>query len=155
MTHKCIQNGTVIDHIPAGQAIPILHLLRLHCHQKQITVGLHVKSSSMGWKDLIKIEDWAASPAELSQIALFAPIATLNFIRDSRVHHKTKVAVPTFILASFLCPNPRCVTHYERIQTHFLVEEKGSHLFLRCKFCEKLFSQDFIQTHAHPERAIP
>ncbi len=141
---SAIQEGTVIDHIQTGQAFNILRFLQLQDHPKQITVGLHLKSGSMGWKDLIKIEDWIPPQEELSHIALFAPYATVNFIHDYKVSHKSKVQIPSSIRALFACPNPRCITHHESVQTHFSVEEKGPRLLLRCLFCEKIFPQEEI-----------
>ena len=35
-----IENGVVIDHIPAGQAIRIISLLGLAAHKNQVTIGL-------------------------------------------------------------------------------------------------------------------
>lgn len=139
---SAIRDGTVIDHIQVGQALSILRLLRLHCHHKQISLGLHLKSRSMGRKDLIKIEDWIASPEEVAQIALFSPHATVNLIQEYRVSNKLKVQLPASIRAVFHCPNPRCITHAEVMETHFTVEEKGTHLFFHCTFCEKLFPRE-------------
>ena len=67
-----IKEGTVIDHIPAGSAFIILQLLKLSTPKHRISLGLNFSSSSMGHKDLIKIEnraltekeDWPLMPVE-------------------------------------------------------------------------------------------
>ena len=54
---EAIVNGSVIDHIPAGQGINILKHFRMLDTQRtgaKITVGFNLPSKTMGLKDLIK-----------------------------------------------------------------------------------------------------
>src|SRR3990167_4815959 len=102
-----INNGTVIDHIPAGQAITILRLLKLVDHKNQITIGLNLMGSR-GLKDLIKMENRYLSEREAHEIAIFAPDATINVIKDFKVIKKQSALLPETIVDIMRCPNPRC-----------------------------------------------
>ena len=85
---SAIENGTVIDHIPAGQGMRIVRLLKLADHKKKVTLGLNLPSKSLGYKDLIKVEGREISVEEANQIALFAPKASINIIRNFQIQKK-------------------------------------------------------------------
>ena len=51
-----LQNGVVIDHIPAGQGLDIYRLLNLDAQSHSVALLQYVKSEKYGCKDLIKIE---------------------------------------------------------------------------------------------------
>lgn len=53
---KAIKNGTVIDHIPAGEGLNILHYFALNELPNYVTVGFNLLSQTHQRKDLIKIE---------------------------------------------------------------------------------------------------
>jgi len=144
---SAIKEGTVIDHIAAGSALKIISLLRLSENKTRVTVGLNLKSRSMGLKDLIKVENLFISPAHAAQIAIFAPKATITAIENYKVAKKFKVEMPEAIPSVLMCPNALCITRREPIQTLFTVEENISSVLLRCRFCEKLFSLD--EAHEH------
>lgn len=137
-----IESGTVIDHLPAGSGLKIVRLLNLAAHKKKVTLGLNLPSKTMGYKDIIKVEDREISEKEASQIAVFAPKATINIIRDFRVAKKFSVSMPHTIEKILLCPNERCITHYEPIDTKFRVACLGEQIELECYFCEKSFPHD-------------
>lgn len=139
---SAIKEGTVIDHIQAGQALKIIRLFDLSAQGRCVTVGLNLKSRMLGLKDLIKIEDLLFSEDDAAQIALFSPKATVNVIRNYQVVQKIQVSTPQNATGWLACPNPRCVTNAERIATHFYIEERQELVLLRCKHCEKLFSRD-------------
>jgi len=42
-------------------------------------------------------------------------------------------------LNNFVCPNPKCITNHERMETNFLEKENGAKL--KCHYCEKTFSK--------------
>jgi aspartate carbamoyltransferase regulatory subunit len=136
---SAIKSGSVIDHIPAGYALRIIHLLKLADNEKRVTVGLNLKSQCMGLKDLIKIEEFFLSPAQAAQIAIFAPKATVNVIENYKVAKKFQVEMPEVIAAVLRCPNPRCVTQSEPVSTLFTIEETNQKILLRCRYCETTF----------------
>ncbi len=51
-----IQNGVVIDHIPAGRGMEIYRLLHLESKHQAVALLQSVRSEKYGTKDLIKIE---------------------------------------------------------------------------------------------------
>ena len=85
---EAIRNGSVIDHIPAGQGIKILKLFHLLDTRERITVGLNLPSAALVAKDLIKVENTLLTEAQANQLALFAPHATVNIIEDFQVVKK-------------------------------------------------------------------
>jgi aspartate carbamoyltransferase regulatory subunit len=139
---SAIKEGTVIDHIKAGQALKIVRLLRFAENERRVTVGLNLRSATKGLKDIIKIENVFLTPSQAAHIAVFSPNATVNVIENYQVAKKFKVEMPEAIAAILCCPNGRCVTRAEAIPTLFIVDENNSHVILRCHYCEKCFSRD-------------
>ncbi len=133
-----IKNGTVIDHIPAGIALKVFDILNPQT-QYVATIGMNLSSKALGKKDLIKIEGIELSAKEVNRIALAAPDATLTIIRDYEVHQKAMVQIPEKISAAVKCPNMKCITNDEEIETSFKREKGSGSASLRCKYCERLF----------------
>ena len=142
-----ICDGTVIDHLRAGLALRILQLLKLQ--QERVTIGMNLKSASMGFKDLIKIEGVFLSKDQTAQIALFSPLATVNVIQECRVIQKYKVSLPKQIDSVISCPNRLCITNHEKIPTRFSIQATPQCAILRCYFCEK------THTHGAPHDRDP
>ena len=86
-----IKNGTVIDHITAGNAVKVLHILGIpRSTSSVVSVAINVMSK-LGKKDIVKVENRELDPQEVDKIALIAPKATINIIRDYEVAKKHKV----------------------------------------------------------------
>lgn len=132
-----IENGTVIDHIEPGMGVKMIGLLELVNHHKRITVALNLPSKTHGKKDLIKLEDRILTEQEFDLIAIFAPNATMNLIRDYEVKKKFKVKIPDEIDNYFICPNKCCVTKQIDSPTHFYVIKKPKKIHLKCYYCSK------------------
>lgn len=145
---SAIKEGTVIDHIRAGQALKIIRLLRLNANDTRVTVGLNLKSQSMGLKDIIKVENVFLTESQAAQIAIFAPLATVNVIQNYAVAKKCKVQMPKTAAAVLACPNVHCITHTEHVSTLFSVEENNNCALLRCRYCEKIFTRDQMHEKA-------
>lgn len=141
-----IKNGTVIDHIPAGQALKIIRVLNLAAHQKLVTVGLNLPSRFMGLKDLIKVAERELTPDEANQVAILAPLATINIIKNYQVAKKFRVKIPEKIERLLACPNPKCVTNHEPTGSSFLISAPAKKdIKLQCRYCEKVFAPaDFM-----------
>jgi len=134
-----IKDGVVIDHIPAGKSLEVLRILGIdQTFPGIITLAMNVPSSQMQRKDLLKIENRDLNPDELHKIALVAPNATINNIKDYKVVRKEKVKLPKVLVGIVPCPNPNCITNNskEHVKTHFQVIHR-SPLRLRCKYCER------------------
>lgn len=146
-----IRTGTVIDHILNGQGMRIVRLLKIQ-NGDPITIGLNLKSSLMGLKDLIKIENIFLTKAETAQIALFAPKATVNVIEDYRVVSKYQVELPEEIEGLLRCANSLCITRMEKISPSFSLVDSRGRVSLRCRFCEKVHHQeDLTELHRAQE----
>lgn len=142
-----IKDGTVIDHIPAGGALIILQLLKLFPGKFRVSLGLNFTSSSIGFKDLIKIENRYLTETEVHDIAVFAPQATINIIKNYQLTKKISAKLPSVVERILVCPNSRCITNCECVDTLFDVEEHKQKVLLRCHFCEKIFGRDEIKDY--------
>ncbi len=133
-----IKNGTVIDHIQSGMALKVLKILGIgEDIQSTVSVVIHVPSAHENWKDIVKVEDRELSPREVDKIALIAPDATINIIRNFSVAEKYKVQIPALARGILKCANPSCISNSnEPLETEFLIKSK-SPLRLRCKYCER------------------
>ncbi|QFI55942.1 aspartate carbamoyltransferase regulatory subunit [Aeromonas simiae] len=141
---EAIRNGSVIDHIPACQGIKILKLFQLIETRERITVGFNLKSAALGKKDLIKIENTQLTEEQANQLALFAPKATVNIIEEFEVVKKHHLTLPECIEGVFECPNSNCISHNEPVASHFAVREVKGAVRMKCKYCEKSFTQDIV-----------
>jgi len=132
-----IKEGTVIDHITAGQAVKVLHILGIPEKTKSIvSVVMNVKSK-IGKKDIVKVENRELEPKEVNKIALIAPKATINIIRNYEVVKKYRVNVPDEIVGIVRCPNPRCISNTrEPIESRFRVISKDP-IRIKCCYCER------------------
>ncbi len=132
-----IRDGTVIDHITAGHALDVLRILDITGREGSIvSLAMNITSSRVGRKDIVKLEDRFLAGAEVAKIALVAPNATINTIRDSKVEKKTRVELPSTITNVIVCPNTRCVTNKERepIEPKYEVLSKQP-MKLKCTYC--------------------
>jgi len=77
---SAIQNGTVIDHIPASNLFKVIDILGLEKIKSQITFGTNLESKRLGFKAIIKLADVFFMDNEINKIALVAPEAKLNII---------------------------------------------------------------------------
>ena len=135
---SALENGTVLDHIPAENVYKALNILNLKGIENQITIGINLNSKQNGKKGIIKIADMFFEDNELDKLALLAPEATVNVIRDFKVVEKKKVELPKEIFGIAKCRNPKCVTNHQPITTRFTVNVKGNETSLLCHYCEKI-----------------
>ena len=135
---SALENGTVLDHIPAENVYKAIDLLNLRGVESQITVGINLASKLYGRKGIIKIADRFFEDDELNRLALIAPKATVNIIRDFKVVEKKQITMPKEIIGMAKCMNPKCVTNHQPIKTRFTTTAKGDETSLLCHFCEKV-----------------
>jgi len=139
-----IENGTVIDHIPHWNSLKILDILGLRQSSDLVTLGIGLDSNHMGRKDLVKVENRELSQDEMDKLALVAPQATINLIRDSQRTSKHKVRVPDHITGLVRCPNLGCITRHEYVPTRFDTISREP-LELRCYYCNWLFRSEELE----------
>ncbi len=144
---EALANGTVIDHIPAGQALRLIELLQLKDSHHAITLGLNLESKRLGKKDLLKISGRYLTEKESAEVAVFAPDARVNIVKDYEIIEKRRSALPEELQRILVCPNPRCITRTEAIDSHFHVKAERSEIQLCCHYCEGVFSRADIQEY--------
>ncbi len=134
-----IKNGTVIDHIACGAAMQVLKIIGVSDKKvnSPVSVLMHVPSKRAKWKDIVKVEDRELNPQEMNKIALVAPNATINIIRNSKVVKKYIVELPPEIRGIVRCENPNCISNQkEPVESRFKVVSKNPPS-LRCHYCER------------------
>lgn len=137
---EAICRGTVIDHIPKGNGIKIVHRIQKLSPHARLTVGLNLPSKNMGLKDLVKVDDWLFSEQQAYELALFAPDATINVIDNYEVVNKYSMSLPDILEGVVPCLNTNCISHNEPVQSRFNVFPRGEHVSLQCHYCERTFS---------------
>jgi aspartate carbamoyltransferase regulatory subunit len=135
---KPIKNGTVIDHIAGGQALNVLKILGIWgTTDATVSVVMNVESGKLGRKDIVKVEDRELLEEEVNRIALIAPDASINIIRDYLVVEKRHVDLPDEIIGVVRCQNPSCISNTsEPIKSRMMVKTKNP-VLLRCIYCEQ------------------
>lgn len=135
---SAIKNGTVLDHIPANQLFKVINILNLNDCKNQITFGTNLDSKVLGKKAIIKIADRYFENFEIDKVALVAPDAKINIIKDFEVIEKRVISVPGEIIGIVKCINPKCITNHQPVTTRFKTVYEKSVLCLQCHFCEKI-----------------
>ena len=141
MQVSAIENGTVIDHIPASNLFKVISILHLEVIDNPMTFGSNLESEKLGKKAIVKISDKFFADDEINRIALVAPEAKLNIIRNYQVVEKREVKVPCNIVGIVRCVNPTCITNHEAITPRFKVVSEGE-ISLMCEYCEKITESD-------------
>ena len=91
----------------------------------------------MGKKDIVKIENRELETKEVNKIALIAPKATINIIRDYEVVEKYKVELPDEIVGIVTCSNPTCISNArEPVKSRFLLVGRDPPQ-IKCYYCER------------------
>ena len=137
-----LNEGVVLDHIPAGKAMDIYRKLKLNQMDCQVAMIMQARSSKMGLKDIIKVE----CPLELLNLDALGFIdhtITVNIIRDGEIVEKKKLKLPKKLVNIIHCKNPRCITSIEQELPHiFYLADPVKELY-RCKYCDEKNSERF------------
>ncbi len=135
---NAIENGTVIDHIPASKLFEVIAILNLDQFKNQMTFGTNLESKKLGYKAIIKISGKFFEKNEINKIALVAPQAKLNIIKNYQVIEKRVVELPDEVIIGIVkCVNPKCITNMESVPTRFHVVSRDK-VALKCLYCEKI-----------------
>jgi len=141
---SAIENGTVIDHIPANNLFKVVQILDLDKINNLATFGTNLSSDKLGKKAIVKLADIFFEEDDINRISLVAPQAKLNIIRDYEVVEKSIVGVPDEIVGIAKCVNPKCITNFEKVKTRFKVVSKEN-VSLKCHYCEKITDQEHLE----------
>jgi aspartate carbamoyltransferase regulatory subunit len=138
---NAIKDGTVIDHIPTNALFKVIKILKLEDSPNMVTFGNNLDSGLMGYKAIIKVANRYFKDEEVNKIALVAPHAKLNIIRDYEVVEKRLVEIPKEIFGIVHCFNPKCITNAENILTKFeVISDKP--IAMKCFYCEKITNEN-------------
>ena len=140
---SAIKDGSVIDHIPSNVTLKVVDILDLKGIKGIISIATNLSSKTMGKKGIIKISGKNLTKEEVDKIALIAPNATVNIIKNYDVREKIKVTIPSTINKIIKCSNPNCVTNNEKVTTKFYVLNKNP-LKVRCNYCERNMDKEDI-----------
>lgn len=132
-----LRNGTVIDHIPADKLYKVVAILHLNTCEQQITIGNNLDSKKVGKKGIIKVSERVFADDETNKIALIAPNAKINIIRDFQVVEKRPLVLPDEIREIVQCANPNCITNHQPVTTRFFVVNDEGNRHLKCRYCER------------------
>lgn len=135
-----IENGTVIDHIAAGQAVTVLAILGIDgARGEEVSVGINVPSDRLGRKDIVKVEGRELNQDEVDVLSLIAPAASINIVREYDVIEKARVTSPETVSGVLSCPNTNCIsTGREPVESRFEVLGEA----VRCVYCETIIRED-------------
>ena len=138
---SAIKNGTVIDHIPADSLFDVIQILDLNKLDQRMSFGTNMESKKLGQKAIIKLSKVFFDESDLNRIALVAPQAKLNIIKDYKVVEKRIVEIPDEIESIAKCVNPKCITNNENVKTRFYVVSKEK-IALKSHYCEKITDKE-------------
>lgn len=141
---SAIKDGTVIDHIPTKALFKVIQILKLEQFNNMVTFGNNLDSKVLGTKAIIKIANRYFEDEEVNKIALVAPHAKLNTIRNYEVVEKRVVQIPEQVYGIVRCFNPKCITNAEHVLTRFqIISDKP--IELKCHYCEKITYENEIK----------
>lgn len=135
-----ISEGTVIDHIDEGRGLQVLSALGMdRGGGGLITIALNVPSGKYTKKDIIKVEGRFLKDDDTNKLAVIAPRATVNIIRDYKLAEKRRVSLPNEIGRIFRCTNPECITNSEREHIESVMDVMDREgLVLKCRYCTRI-----------------
>lgn len=137
-----IKDGTVIDHISAGKGLEVVKIIN-PAQTDILLIACNLNSGKIGKKDIIKIENKRLSQKEIDSIALISPNATLVEIADYKVVSKRKMQMPGYVENLIKCPNPKCISNIENINSKFYIN-KNKENALKCHYCEKEYKVEDV-----------
>lgn len=140
-----IKDGSVIDHISPGFALDVLKILGIDGKDGEVvSVAMNVESKRLHHKDIVKIQNRELKPEEVDKIALIAPNATINIIRNYDVASKKVVELPSTIRGILKCDNPSCISNSrEPVEPQFGVDRREP-IRLRCYFCGHIMEREDV-----------
>lgn len=141
-----IKEGTVIDHIDEGKGLKVLNALQIDGKDGSlITLALNVPSGKFKKKDIIKVENKFLKDDDTNKLAVIAPSATINMIKEYKLVEKRRVSLPNEIDRIFRCSNPDCITNStEHIESVMDVINKDGRV-LKCRYCARVLDVNELE----------
>jgi aspartate carbamoyltransferase regulatory subunit len=148
-----IENGTVIDHIPAGHGFRVYHILGLDKYvpgrivsfaDGVISPRLVEKKVPEPRKAIIKVEGMYLSDDQLNLVSLVASGAVVSRIKDWEVVlPQINVQIPERLEGLVLCPNLGCVSNDREEYLPSLIHYFNQRF--SCHYCNSDFSMDELR----------
>lgn len=129
-----IENGIVLDHIKAGNAMAVYKYLNLDELDCCVALIKNVKSRKMGKKDIIKID--TLLDVNLDVLGYFDENITVNIIKNGEKADKKHLSLPKEIVNVVKCKNPRCITSTEQELDHIFRLADPEKRIYRCVYCD-------------------
>ncbi len=136
-----LENGVVLDHIPAGMSMELYKYLNLDKFDCQVAIIKNADSQKMGKKDIIKISG-GLDQINLDAIGFLDKNITVNIITNGKVSEKKRLHLPKKLTNVIRCKNPRCISSIEQElpQIFFLSDPKEA--VYRCMYCEERYTKN-------------
>ncbi len=134
-----IDEGFVLDHIPAGMSLDIYKYLKLDKLDCTVAIIKNAKSNKLGKKDILKVE-CSIDVLDLDVLAVLDQSITVNVIRNSVIVEKKALELPKKIRGVIKCKNPRCITSIEQELPHIFNLTDANKKIYRCIYCEEKFN---------------
>lgn len=129
-----IKDGIVLDHITAGNAIRIYHVLGLDRLSCTVALIQHADSKKMGKKDIIKVGQ--VIDLDFAVLGYLDPGITVNVIKNGELAKREHLSLPERVTDIIRCKNPRCITMTEPgIRQQFRLTDPKKKVY-RCVFCD-------------------
>lgn len=129
-----IQNGLVIDHIPAGHGMKLYNYLGLADLDCEIALIEKAPSEKHGRKDILKIGDLIELNHDI--LGFMNTGITVNVIKDGERVEKIHPELPERISQMVVCKNPRCITSIEQDLPQVARLTDREKVTYRCVYCE-------------------
>ena len=137
-----INEGFVLDHIPAGEGMEIYRMLGLDKLDCGVAIIRNATSSKMGRKDILKAE-CPIDSLDMNILDILGFIdhnITVNIIRDDKIAEKRTLHLPKILKNVIHCKNPRCITSIEQELPHIFYLDDKDHEVYRCRYCDEKHS---------------
>ena len=133
-----IEEGFVLDHIPAGKGMSVFYHLGLDHMDCMVAIIKNARSGRLGRKDIIKVE-CPIQDLNLDVLGFIDHTITVNIIQDGEIVEKKQLSLPKQLVNIIHCKNPRCITSIEQELEHifFLADEEKE--IYRCRYCEEKY----------------
>ena len=135
-----IEEGFVLDHIPAGKSLSIYKHLGLDKLDCTVAIIKNARSVKMEKKDILKVE-CDIDTLNMDVLALIDHNITVNVIKDGEIVTKKELELPKKIHNVLKCHNPRCITSIEQELPHVFVLADEKKEVYRCKYCEEKYDE--------------
>lgn len=135
-----LNEGFVLDHIPAGMSMSIYHDLKLDKMDCCVAIIKNARSKKMGKKDIIKVE----TPVDMINLDILGFLnhnITVNVIKDGEIVEKKDLTLPERIVNVIKCKNPRCITSIEQELTQVFLLTDAEKQIYRCQYCEEKYKR--------------